>query len=349
MRAAFRGRRQAMSSKPDDPDDDPDALASLDPITREAIAWLVRTRSGTQTEQDHLAYEAWKARDSEHHAAAERAERLWEMIGPAFDGKAPTAVKGKGPGRGPGRLPVVVLALVGSAAALFAAGLFGPPASFFADETTGVGERRSVVLADGSRVDLDTRTSFDVAEGGRRLTLHAGQVFVTVASDPTRPFVVQSGDGHVEALGTAFDVRRDEARTTVAVAESAVRVTAPASGASVSAVDVAAGQETSYALGAGTAAPQPADLRARTAWRLGELRFDGRPLGEVMDELGRYRRGVVVFTDESLRRLPVTGVFRVKNVDSVMNAVALLAPVSMWRLPWITVIQRGAGRAPSPR
>lgn len=343
-------------SDPDKPDDD-DALASLDPVTREAVAWLVRTRSGTQTQQDHLDHEAWKAGDPEHRAAAERAEQLWDLMGPAFEGKAPATVKGKVHGKGQGkrqskghgRIPVVALALVGSAAALFANGLFGPPASFFADETTGVGERRSVVLADGSRVDLDTRTRFDVAEGGRGLTLHAGQVFVTVARDPTRPFVVRSGDGLIEALGTAFDVHLDKARTTVAVAESAVRVTAPALGALVSVVDVAAGQETSFAPGTGTAAPQPTDLRARTAWRRGELRFDGRPLGEVMDELGRYGRGVVVFTDESLRRLPVTGVFRVENVDSVMNAVALLAPVTMWRLPWITIIRRGAARASPPR
>ena len=178
----------------------------------------------TQTQQDHLDYEAWTARDPEHRAAAERAERLWDMIGAASEGKAPVAVKRKGQGKGPGRLPVVALALAGSVAALFAAGLFGPPASFFADETTVVGERRSMVLADGSRVDLDTRTRFDVAEGGRRLTLHAGQVFVTVARDPARPFVVQSGDGHVEALGTAFVLRRDEASARQARLCSSIRV-----------------------------------------------------------------------------------------------------------------------------
>lgn len=338
-----------MISDPYDPDDEPDALASLDPITREAITWLVRTRSGTQTEQDHLAYKAWKARDVNHRAAAERAERLWQMMGPAFDGKAPAAVKGRGPGKGPGRLPVVALALVGSAAALFALGAVGPDMSFLADETTEVGERRSVMLGDGSRVDLDTRTRFDVAEGGRRLTLHAGQIYVEVAVDSTRPFVVQSRDGRVEALGTAFVVRRDEVGTTVIVAESVVRVTAPASGAAVSAVDVAAGQETTFSPGTGASAPRPANLGSRTAWRRGELRFDGRPLGEVMDELGRYRRGVVVFTDERLRRLPVSGMFRLENVDSVMNAVALLAPVTVLRLPWVTIIQRGSERAPSLR
>lgn len=324
-----------MTSDPSPPGDEPDALAALDPVTREAVAWLVRLRSGTHTAQDEHDYDAWKSSDPSHLAAAERAAQLWDMLGRAFDSAPPDRTKKITP-----RLPVVAFALAGSTALLIGSGVLGPPSSWFADESTGIGERRTVVLADGSQIDLDTRTSFDVDEGGRRITLHTGQIFVTVARDPTRPFLVQSGQGHVRALGTAFDVRRDGETTRVAVTESAVRVTTPTSADQMSVVDVSAGQQTSYTPQTGALPPRPAELQTVTAWRQGELRFDGRPLGEVMTELSRYRRGAVVFTDDSLRRLPVTGVFRVENIDSVLNAIAVLAPVKVWRLPYLTIIQR---------
>jgi transmembrane sensor len=338
MRTVPDGQRQAMTSDDDVPDR-PDALTSLDPVTREAIAWLVRMRSGLETEGDRLEYESWKSMSAERRAAAEHAEQLWDMMGPAL---------ARSKSRERGRLPVVVAAVVGLGAILFGAGVFGPPQGFFPEESTGTGERRSVVLPDGSLVELDTGTSFDVAEGGRLVLLYAGQIFVTVARDPSRAFAVRTGAGTVEALGTAFNLRQDGAATTVTVTESRVRVTVPTAGVQPSTSEASAGEAITFRPDTGISLPLRADLVARTAWRRGELRFEERPLGEVMAELGRYQRGAVVFTDDSLRRLPVTGVFRVDNADSMLNAIALLAPVTITRLPWLTIVRRDDARSAAP-
>lgn len=327
-------------SKPPDPDD---PLASLEPATREALSWLGHLQSGEATEQDRRDYEAWRAAAPENARAAERAREFWDMLGPALAG-VPLGKPKKG---GPKRVPAIVLALAAFGAA-FAGGLFGPPQAYFADESTGVGERRAITLADGSRVELDTRTSLDVAEGGRRLTLHGGQIFVVVARDPTRPFVVRSGGGSVEAVGTAFAVRRDEASTRIVVTESRVRVRADREGGPSPSVEIAAGQETGYGAQTGPVPPRPSDLRARTAWRAGELSFDDQPLGDVMAEVGRYRRGAVLFTDDALRRFRVTGVFRVDDLDGLLDAVAKVTPVVVRRLPWLTVIRRDPARTPPP-
>lgn len=318
---------------PSDPpfDDEP-----LDPVTEEALARLVHLQSGDATAQDRADHDAWKAADPEHAAAGARAERLWTMLGPAL---ASRKVKG------PKRIPVVLAAGAALAALAVASGLFGPPAAYVADERTGVGERRGVTLADGSKVELDTGTSFDVTEGGRRLTLYTGQVFVTVARDPTRPFRVVSGDATVEALGTAFDVRRDGETTTVVVTESAVRVSHPDRAGGL---PVAAGQEVAFSPTTGRGPVRRAALPERTAWRQGQLRFTERPLGEVLDELGRYRRGVIIVTDPALRRLPVTGVFDVDRPDVLLDAVAVALPVRVRRLPWLTIVRRDPERPLDP-
>lgn len=292
-------------------------------------------RSGDATAQDKFDFDAWRAARSEHEAASVRAGQLWTMLGPALAGRK---------AKGPGRIPVILVAAAALSALVFASGLFGPPASYFADESTGLGERRSMTLADGSRVELDIGTSFDVAKGGRRLTLHTGQVFVTVARDPARPFRIMSGEGTVEAIGTAFDVRRDDAATTVVVTESAVRVSHPDPSGRAPAATVAAGQEIAYASATGLGPVQAAAVAERTAWRRGQLRFAERPLGEVLDELGRYRRGVAVVTDDALRRLPVTGVFDVDDPDELLDALAVALPVQIRRLPWLTIVMRDPER-----
>lgn len=333
-----------MTSDPNKPGDFADPLASLDTATREALNWIGYLNSGEETEQDRRDFETWKAADPEHARAAERAEAFWRMLGPALTGVPIERPKGKTPKR----LPIVIVAILALGGLAFGTGLFGLPAAYFADERTGVGERRGIVLADGSRVELDTRTSLDVADGGRTLILHGGQIFVTVARDPGRPFRVRSGEGSIETLGTAFGVRLDGDTTNVVVTESRVRVRSGRPSPSMSSVDVASGEETGYAPGMPPRPPRAATLPERTAWRQGELNFDDRPLSEVMAELGRYQRGVVVFTDDDLRRLPVTGVFKVDNVDGILDAVARVTPVKIRRLPWLTLIQRDPDRPPRP-
>lgn len=335
-------RRQAfdLTSHPDRPPSHLPGGEPLDPLTEEALAWLVRLHSGAETAQDWADYEAWQAAAPGRREAADRAARLWAMLGPAL---AEGGVKAKGP---PG-IPVVLAAALGLGLLAFGSGLLGPPAALLADERTGVGERRSVTMPDGSRIDIDTSTSLDIAEGGRRITLHAGQVYVTVAADPRRPFVLRSGDGDIRAVGTAFDVRRDAGATRVVVTENAVEVSHPDAAGGVGSVTVRAGQEVAYTSGAGLGSVAPADLPTRTAWRRGQMRFDSRPLGEVFDEMARYRRGAVVFLERDLRELPVTGIFATGDIDAMLDALATLMPLQLTRLPFLTIVRRDAARMPA--
>lgn len=320
----------------DHPDAPFDGDAPLDPVTEEALARLVHLHSGEAVLEDRLRYEAWKAEGPAQAQAAERAERLWTMLGP-------TLARSKAKRKSTKLVPVLVAAALGLSGA-FAGGLFGPPAAYFADVSTGIGDRGRIMLADGSRVEMDTQTSIDIADGGRRIILHAGQIYVSVAHDPDRPFRVESGTGIVEALGTAFDVRRDDQQTTVVVTDSAVRVAIPESGSGDHATTVVAGQEAAYGPRTGLAQASKADLTERTAWRQGQLRFSNKPLGAVLDELGRYRRSAVLFTDDALSRLPVTGIFNVDDPDALLDAISVALPVKVRRLPWLTIVQRDPAR-----
>ncbi len=311
-------------------------VTPVDPLTEEALAWLVRLHSGEETEADWNAYHDWKAAVSAHEEAAQRAERMWSRLGPALSARRTS--------RNLAGALLLAVCLAGGGAA---SGTFGPLSGWLADEATGVGERRVVTLADGTTVMLDSATSVDVAyaESERRIILRDGQIFISVKPDPARPFVVEAAQGSVRALGTAFNVRMDSAGARVAVTEHAVRVTYKGNRS----VDIREGEGVGYDAGRGLGKPGVVDIRDVTAWQQGEIVFDARPLGEVADEIGRYRRGSVVFTDATLKDLPVTGVLSTADADAFFSALEQTLPVRVIRLPFVTLVRRNdAHGAASP-
>ncbi|CAN7599219.1 FecR domain-containing protein [Phenylobacterium sp. LjRoot219] len=94
-----------------------------------------------------------------------------------------------------------------------------------ADYKTAPGEQRTVVMADGSRLTIDTNAALDthLDRQRRTVTLFRGQVMAGVGHD-ARPFVVETPEGTATAMGTVFTVRREAAATTITVLESRVRV-----------------------------------------------------------------------------------------------------------------------------
>jgi transmembrane sensor len=312
----------------------PNGDTPLDPLTERALEKLVHLHSGAETEANWADYEDWKTASADNKLAADRAETLWQKLGPAL---AP-------PRRKPKSIPVILLLAIGLAALLIGSGLFGPPKFLFADQTTVVGERKAIMLADGSQVDIDSDTAFDidVSQSKRELTLLTGQIFVTVTPDKSRPFTIKAGSGVVRALGTAFGVRQDQDGTHVVVTESTVRVAVP--NASTETVDVHAGQQVDYSPQRGIGEPKRADLRVLTAWRSGQMIFEGRPLGDVIAEMSRYRWGTIVFADASLKQLLVTGIFDTNDTDGLLNAIATVLPVKVHRLPGVALIQRDTAR-----
>lgn len=317
------------------------APAQTDPSpTDTALEWIVRLNSGAASPEDRQAYEDWRNSGPDERRAAEAAERLWAGLGPAL--KRPRRARAR---RQAGAALAVAAIAVGIA---LAGGAFGPPGTLLADQRTGIGERRTVTLADGSHVDLDAASAIDVdfSAGRRTVRLLAGQIHVHVAPDAARPFDVEAFGGTTRALGTAFLVRKEEQAVDVAVTEHAVRVHVPGGQAGAGVV-VQAGQQLRYAADGAASAPAAADLDALTAWQRGRIVFVDRPLGEVVAELRRYRSGAVVLRGDAVRRLAVTGAFDSGNTDQLLQALESTLPVRVRRLPWLTIIE-AAAQPPAP-
>ena len=98
-----------------------------------------------------------------------------------------------------------------------------------ADYRTATGVQESITLADGSVVMLNTATALDVRFDAqqRLLRLQAGEILVDTAADPQsppRPFLVDSAQGRMRALGTRFVVRQQDGHTDLTVLQGAVEI-----------------------------------------------------------------------------------------------------------------------------
>ncbi|MCY1400888.1 FecR protein [compost metagenome] len=307
-----------------------DLDAPLDPCLEKALAWIVQLHSGTQTSDDWAAFERWKSADETHRLAARQAERIWSGL--AMSDASPRKPASR-------RLQVAAVGALGLALLL---GGYGRQDGWFADYRTAVAERRVVELADGTRMELAPSTRVDVrlSAGEREVRLYGGELHVQVAADRDRPFYVRAGEGSIRALGTGFDVLSENDRVRVAVTEHAVEVRYR-DGTTESVTEVGEGQAFDYGRRrTGQRAAESVEVADLTAWRRGRLVFDARPLGEVIDELNHYRKGLLVITDASLRELPVTGVFDISALERQLPLLESALPVRLVRWPGVTLIER---------
>jgi len=79
----------------------------------------------------------------------------------------------------------------------------------FTTISTGIGEKKKVILRDGSQLILNAGTYLRVQNdfsGARRIELVDGEVFFDVKKDEKRPFVIQSQGVTTTVLGTSFSI-----------------------------------------------------------------------------------------------------------------------------------------------
>ncbi len=312
----------------------------LDPaVLEEAADWLLRLSDRSAGETERQACERWRQQAPEHARAWARAERLHGLLA-----TVPAALAH----------PVLDRPLrIDRRKAIKHLGvwLLFAPSGWLAwrlwersawNETlqTAVGARRQARLADGSRIDLDTETAVDVAFGSRQrlLRLRQGQVLIATAADPQqppRPFRVATAHGRMQALGTLFDVRIEGPRTRLAVLEGAVRV--EPGGLTTHALQIQAGQQVTFDVH-GYGPVQDADARV-AAWRHGMLAADAMPLGQLLDELARYRNGLLR-CDPAIADMPVSGAFPLDDTDRSLAMLASTYPVQVRRARagWMTQV-----------
>lgn len=307
-------------------------MATIDEaVVEQAIAWMVRLQSSGFDTREREACQRWRNAHPDHERVWTRLETLGERFR-SIPAPLAHATLDRPASHSLGRRGALKMIAVLLGGALLARGELDQPQPSFGGEQnfrTAPGERRQLMLMDGTRASLNTDTlveaSFD--RSLRRLNLVRGELLLTTAPDPAsprRPFVVDTGHGRVRALGTRFVVRRENGISRVAVFEGAVEIQLPDG---VTRLRLDPGQQVRFSATA-IAAVEAAHIDS-TAWVDGFLIARQMSLAELVAELARYRPGLRC--DPAVAGLHISGTFPLDDIDRVLLAVEHTLPVRLER------------------
>jgi transmembrane sensor len=174
-------------------------------VEARAARWLLRREEPDWSDRDEAALDAWLAEATAHRVAFYRLEVGWRKADRLAALRRPAD---RGAGAWIDRWRSAVIAASIAAAAGIAGVLWIQPLSS-TRYTTDVGAHRTVTLADGSQVQLNTATRLraSIDRDTRTVWLESGEAYFEVTHQAGRPFVVHAGDRRVTVLGTKFSVR----------------------------------------------------------------------------------------------------------------------------------------------
>jgi transmembrane sensor len=305
-----------------------------------AIRWVVRRHDEGWSDSDEAALEEWLQASTAHRIAYLRLRETWSQAArlKALGAGLPAGVVP--PRRGWSGTNPALETTEASRATRSAAWRFWPAVAAVAllliggastywlldhirgdHYSTAVGGLRTLTLADGSQVTLNTNTSIHVLlrDSERRVELDRGEAFFVVAKDRARPFVVDVAGQSVIAVGTQFSVRRESDDVQVVVTEGKVNLAQAASGGSATPTPLEAGAIahtlSKKVIVTSHTAPEVQEL---LAWRRGFLSFHDTPLAEAVAEFNRYNARQIVIADTAIAGILVGGNFRPTNADSFL-------------------------------
>jgi transmembrane sensor len=310
------------------------------PIASEAAVWVSRLHGPDRSRAMELECLAWQSRSAGHRHAFERCTETWQAVsGVTLSTYARAAApRNDVPARRANtRRAVLASSALGCAAMV--TWQFWPAEQAYGTE---VGEQRAVMLADGTRMTLNTSTDVrvELTKAQRTVSVLRGEALFEVAKEPGRPFVVQVSGAKVVATGTAFLIRStprdrggdDAFGVTLIEGQVIVHRSTSTEDTAAAPIVMAPGDRLRVARsddGRARRASSPTRLDRPQigplmAWQRGEAVFDDMPLLDAVAEMNRYSKVRISLVGDALNALRVSGVFRTGDNESFARAAARL-------------------------
>lgn len=285
-----------------------------------AAQWIIAREEPGWSDADEAAFAAWLDESDLNRVAWLRLDEGWQQADrvKSLGGGDPARLRGAASPRTRVRRWWAPASIAASLALTAGAGWMALPqgtstvAPATVEYATGVGGRRLIGLADGSRVELNTASEVhaSVSPERRAIWLDRGEAYFEIAHDEKRPFVVFAGTRTVTVLGTKFLVRRDGAKVTVTVIEGRVRLSEAGGDGMGHSTTITAG-DIAVARGATTLVTTKSteQVEGALAWREGMLAFNQTRLADIADEFNRYNGVHLVVTGEEAPEIRIGGTF----------------------------------------
>jgi transmembrane sensor len=309
-----------------------------------AAAWVQRLEAADLNEEEWLEFEAWLAEDESHRNAFSDAQSAWastyvspdnladvlalapeiEKRNPIFGTLAANFLARLRPFRTP-RMAFPAAIAFGLVAAFTLVGLTvwrSPDEAPFRLAETGYGQTKTLDLADGTSIELNTNTEigYNYSDNKRRVLMVDGEAYFEVKKDPTRRFEIVAGDHLVIVIGTAFNLKYLNRRLDLSVVEGVVSISSPSSSSPIS---VAQGEALSIGDN-GEIVRREVNPTIALAWRSGAIAFENQTLEAILSDIDRYYPERLSTSDLRGSEL-YTGLIYVDDLENVLDQLSLIS------------------------
>jgi transmembrane sensor len=271
-------------------------------IDLHASAWIERRDRGNWNEEDESDLTVWLDENPANRITFWRMEAAWHRT------ERLAALRSTMPKRTNGTLFIRI------AAATFLVTAIAGSIWYYISQPAGVtyatsiGGHETVMLADGSHIELNTDTAIRLSDtiGSRKIWLEKGEAFFEVTHDAARPLTVFVGSRRITDLGTSFVIRRDQNNFEVSVVEGRVSVgddiRKPTPLYLIGGESVIASKNRLFVTG-----KSPLELSNELGWRRGVIVFNNTSLADAAEQVSRYNATKVAIAGEKLGQMTITG------------------------------------------
>lgn len=312
-------------------------------VVKQAISWALRLRNNRANTRLRAQCEHWREAHHDHELAWQRVQALQQELSSQLKAIPGAHVALENSAQGLGRRQALKLLsgvlLVGSAAWV-SRDLTGWQ-RWTCDLATATGERRSIQLPDGTRLQLNTDSAVDLDFNAqqRLITLVRGEALITCGVGSSAPLLVKTRHGLLEGISGRFAVRQDSDCTRLSVVSGKVAIHSPHQANGLS-TQVHPGETYRVRQSEATLAP-PLDMEIG-AWADGLIVTRDMRLADFLAEVGRYRRGYLGCSAD-IADLRLSGVFRLEDTDTLLAILPHTLPVQLrYRTRWWVSLERSA-------
>jgi hypothetical protein len=188
------------------------------------------------------------------------------------------------------------------------------------------GGEYTLVLSDETRVHLNSESmlKFPVNFTGAAREVHLkGEAYFEVKTDPTRPFIVNTGTLVTKVFGTSFNISSYPEKDMITTTLTEGNVTVFKAGENTTEVQLFPGEQSNFSKSDGTIQKLKVDINEYTAWKDGRFVFKDKTLLEITEVLGRWYDVHFVFENPDISNIRFTGnLKRYENIQQILTKIS---------------------------
>ncbi len=197
------------------------------------------------------------------------------------------------------------------------------------------GERRTIILFDGTTVNLDcgSELKYPTKFGKNREVFLKGEGFFQVATDSSRPFIVHADDTKIQVLGTKFNIRTwDDRSNDVVVTVVEGKVAFGTNNTNLkNKVLLTKNMQASLAFDGIISKPKAVNASKYSRWMHNEIYFDNATMKEIISQLERWYNLEFDISEEILEKTDLAVHINNLSINSTLDMLATLTNTKVER------------------